>query len=236
VQHKRRIAQVLPTLLTVLSLAACTGDSTPSAGPPRDASPVASGEFSRDAAFEVKRVWGTYTDAALAGDGDTAASQLSKETQALYAQFRDDALTLPADALLGRPPIDQLTIMAMRAKFDPDELRSLSNERVLPRVFELGLVDESTYITTDIVEVTAKGQTAVADVVQDGTRINSAYLFREEGEAWKLDLAEALDRGNAGFVTLARERGMTVPELVDRLVEIQYGVTAASDLRKPLDE
>lgn len=183
----------------------------------------------------MKRAWKTYVDAALAGDGDLAASQLSAETRALYGQFRDDALTLPADALAGRTPTDQLSIMVIRAKFDPAELSGLSDERVLARVFELGLIDEATYTNVDIVDVSGSETTAVADIVQDGNRVDDAFLFRQEGNEWKLDLDEALDRANAGFIALAEEEGYTVPELVDRLIEIEYGLTAVSDLREPLD-
>jgi hypothetical protein len=228
--HRRRDGAIAVLLAVVFSVvtAACADRDARSA-PTRAATPTA-------ATADVETAFNRYVQAALARDGVTAANLVSAETHAFYDRMRDDALRLPEAQLSGRTPLQQITILVMRAEIDAATLERLAPEEVLVTTFELGLIDERTFADLTLDNVSISGDTAIADLVKGESRAENGFLFRREGGQWTLDLEPLLDRANGGFIALAEEEGFTPSEFVDRVMGAKYGEGALGDLRKPLIE
>lgn len=232
--RRRLVALVLAGGLALGGLGACNSGPEPG---PSGSSSSADQSPRADAGSEaaaVRAAYDRYVSAALAREGERATAQLSASTVAFYDEMRQDALTLTKEGLSGRTPVQQITIMVMRAEIDMAELQSLPPEGVLAKAFDLGLVGETGVANTKLEDVQVRGDVALGDAVTPEGRLESAFTFLREQGAWKLDLESFTDRGNAGFVALAEQEGLTPAEFVDRFLSTKYGKGALDRLRKPL--
>lgn len=230
---RRLIALMLAGALLLGGLSACNPGSD-SGTPGSSSAGRPSGADAGSEAAAVKATYDRYVSAALARDGVQATAQLSASTVAFYDEMRQDALTLPKEELSGRTPVQQVTIMVMRAEIDVAELESLSPEGVLAKTFDLGLVGETGVANTQLEDVQVRGDVALGDALTPRGRLESAFTFLREEGGWKLDLESFTDRGNAGLVALAEQEGLTTTEFVDRFVRTKYGEGAVARLREPL--
>ncbi len=228
------IALMLCGGLVLGGAGACGSGSERTAGSRSTVATPSSDADAGSQAADVRATFDQYAAAALARDGEQATAQLSASTVAFYDEMRQAALTLPKDELAGRTPVQQITIMVMRAEFAVADLEALTPEGVLAKAIDLGLVGESGIGQTKMEDVQVRGDVALADAVTPAGRLENVFTFLREGGKWKLDLEAFQDRGNAGLVGLAEQEGLTAAEFVNRFVSTKYGEGAVARLREPL--
>lgn len=192
----------------------------------------------QDAAALVRASFERYRQAVLAGDGGAAAALVTADSHAYYARMRDLALRAPRAEVAALPPADRLTVLRLRHEFTAEELAPLSGAALVGLSVEERWSAAHTLRRLALGEIELRGAEAVATVHQAGAEMPIRFLFRREGEDWKLDLAHLARASDpaltAALQALAERTGMDLDGVLVRMVEEASGHLVDKDLSAPL--
>ncbi|MFS8097284.1 hypothetical protein LFM09_09085 [Lentzea alba] len=189
---------------------------------------------SADEAPAIKTAFETYVEAALSKDGATGVSLVASPIMGLYEEARKLALTGTEEQLSGLQFHKRFVVYLLRGEIDPATLRSASAKDIVKIALDKGLVAEQSISNLSLGEIEVNGETAQAEVLSSGKKAPWKFRFVREDGAWKIDLQPLLELAEPAMLDLAKQRNLTVDELLEQLLVAKYGPAKAAELRKPL--
>ncbi|HEU0298480.1 MAG TPA: hypothetical protein VFR37_03480 [Longimicrobium sp.] len=181
-------------------------------------------------ADSVRMVIYEYHLAIYERDGAAAVQRVTRASRGYYARMRDLAVTAPEAQVRAAPLMDRITILMLRHRVSPDELRALQGDAVFAYTVDHAWVNADTF--------RERPQPTDADVFGAGDRavmlrpdVNTAFV-REDG-VWRLDLMPVLERASAEFAP-DPDSGMTEDELVMMVLQFSDGREPSPDIWQPL--
>ncbi|MEV6237825.1 hypothetical protein [Lentzea sp. NPDC051838] len=180
------------------------------------------------AAFE------TFSKAALARDGATAASLLSSSTFSTYDEIRKVALTGTEQQVATLVPSGQIFTYTMRGDLDPAVLRTASPHDLVKAALDRGLVSEDTISAITLGGLTVNDGKALGKVRVARAQTTVFLSFLREDGAWKVELPSLFDFTNATLGATAKEKNLTHVQVIDEMLIAKYGPEKAAEVRKPI--
>lgn len=179
--------------------------------------PAASAADDDDAA--VRKVFDAYKSAVLNGEGAAAANLLSAATVDYYVVMRDRALYAAEQEIRELEGMDMLMVLRLRDAIAADRLRQMTGYDLVTYAVAEGWVGKESVESLSITAVKVDGDTAVVDVLTEHGPYAGGLRFRREADAWKLDLLQVMQVGNAAFDQLARQQGVKREDFAFSLLE-----------------
>ncbi|MCA9052189.1 MAG: hypothetical protein KDA75_00050 [Planctomycetaceae bacterium] len=138
---------------------------------------------------KIHDVYRRFKAAVIAGDGDSAAKELSRETVHYYKRLQEVALRGTA-ADLHRLPIEvRLEVLALRGRVSADELSTLEPRQLASLFIERNWVNSENISQISLGNVIHTRRGAEVRYMDSKGIAPSRLVFRNEGKEWKLDLA-----------------------------------------------
>jgi len=172
----------------------------------------------------IRKAFEAYRTALLASDGRAAEYLLSKGTIDYYVELRDLALYAPSESLQGQTLVDQMQVLLLRIRMDPEQLEAMSGSELLVHSVEQGWIGKEGITRARLGKLRIAESSAVAHAEINGQDIGPAFHFvKEAGDIWRLDLLPTLESSNASLEFAAERRGISGRELLLMLIESSVG-------------
>lgn len=182
----------------------------------------------------VRQTFAAYRRAVLADDGPAAAALLSAETVEWYGKMQDLTLYATKDEVERLAPLEKIQVLAFRQRVPADELRAMSPRQLVAYAVAHGWIGKPGMGRTDLGTVTASTDAAVGAVLVDGKDSGHQYNFVHEGGRWLFHQLPMLQAGNDLITTAAQQRGVSVDQYVQMLVESGSAKKITADVWQPL--
>jgi hypothetical protein len=181
----------------------------------------------------VRQSFATYKRAVMAGDGATAAAQLSAATVQWYGKMQDLALHGSKEEVEHLEPLEKIEVLAFRQRVPAEELRAMSPRQLVAYSVTQGWVSKAGTGRSELGTVTAASDTAVANVLLGGKDSGEQYHFVYEDGQWLLNQLPTLEASAERLKVAAAQRGMSVDQFVQALIESGSGKKITADIWQP---
>jgi hypothetical protein len=172
---------------------------------------------------EVRQAFAEYRRAVMANDGTAAAALLSAGTIEWYGRMQDLALHGSREEVEHLGPLEKLQVFAFRLRIPADELRPLSPRQLVAYSVTHGWIGKSGTEHSELGAITISDGSAVAELMLSGKDSEQQYRFVQEGDQWRFNQLPTLEVGGGWITTAAAQRGMTIDQFVQLLVETGAG-------------
>ncbi|MFI6096354.1 hypothetical protein ACIA8G_12405 [Lentzea sp. NPDC051213] len=216
--------RLLVATLCLLATACTLTPSTPPTSAPKSA----------DESPAVREALAAYTTAAVAKDGATAVTVVASTFLKVYDDVRKLALTATEQELADVPVSRRVIAYAMRGDLDAATLRSASPKDLVTAAFNKGLVNAQNTGGIELGAVAVDGDVASAEVLVKGEKAPYKFRFLREDGRWKLDLEPVLALTDTALAAVAKQKNVTVEQLVEQALVTKYGAAKAAEVRKPI--
>lgn len=188
-------------------------------------SPTLSRSLSAERAA-VRATWKAYRAALADKNGSAALEHVSSSAHDHVEKWRDWALQADRRHLRAEKAWDQLATVLLRLAVDAETLRNGTAQDVLETAIDGGFLTDSVD-GLELGDVRISNHRAFAQAMYKGDPTYLTIVFRREGDAWKLDLAEYFGQQNrALYVEAHREKRSPYEQLRKYLVETFGGRVA----------
>jgi hypothetical protein len=181
----------------------------------------------------VRQVFAAYKRAVLADDGTTAAALLSAATIDWYGKTQDLALHATKEEIERLGPLEKIQVLAFRQRVPAEELRAMSPRQLVAYSVSRGWIGKTATQHSKLGPVTPSGDGASAELLLSGKATGQKYYFTREDGQWRFNQLPTLQGGDEGLKLAAAQRGMTVDQFVQLLVESASGKKITTDVWTP---
>jgi hypothetical protein len=192
-------------------------------------------EFAEDKA-EINAVFASLHRCNDAGDGDGIVQVLSEESFAAYEPVLRIALDGSREEVEALKATDRLEVLRIRARSKRSDIEKLSGREYCRFATSRGwYVTPPNEQTVDTLRgLVVRGPTATAMYVADGEVTGVTLRFVKENGAWRYDEPDAMKQWSRLTAEVARERGITVNELLLEYLEEELGKPPPASVWKPM--
>ncbi len=197
-----------------------------------------------DAEAAVRATFEAYRQALIAGDGETAASLVDRETDEHYRQLKRLVLEGTEEEVRRRPFVDRFLIVAFRHQFSDDELAAMELADVIVRAMEIGWINSAAIEQLAVGAVRIEGSEAAAEArtrasLEDpalaGGMDELEYRFVHEDGRWKFRFGALVSSIDQTMRNLAEQLGVDEDDLIFTLVQSLTGVEVLPEVWAPRD-
>ncbi len=246
--HPVAAAATLMALLALLALspgaAARAGSpAAPWAVPQTPPEEQATGSAeARAAEAAVRATFEAYREALVAGDGETAAALVDRETERYYRDLRRLTVEGSAEEVAARRFVDRFLVVAFRHQFDHQELAALELGDVIVRAMDLGWINTAAIEQLALGDVRIEGgeafgqartRASLEDPALAGGLDEIEYGFVLEEGRWKFRFSALVASIDQVMRSLAAQLGADEDDLIFTLVESMSGVEVLPEEQKP---
>lgn len=178
----------------------------------------------------VRTAWSEFKDAALAGDGERAASHVTSATHADYAAVRDLALHASRAELNALPLGRRYMILSTRFRLPADELAAMSGRDLFAHGINAGWIAKDNPVSSAISAIEFDGDHARAQMTVDGAPTEQFLYFIEEGGVWRFDMLQLMSTLDLVFDSMWRESDLSEAEFIKRLIGAVTGKSVTDAL------
>jgi hypothetical protein len=179
-----------------------------------DGKPIASDP----AAKEVQAAWEEYQSALLNKQGSNAAQRVTQAAFDYYSEIRDLALRASRQELKQMAVGKQLTVMLMRARVEPAQLRQMSGRDLFVHSVDNGWIGNNHLAQAELRSVKVNNNYAAVSLGAAGTSGTVAIDFIKQEGAWKLDPNYGIRLANLAFEHMQSKSGLNAEEFVNQTV------------------
>ena len=183
---------------------------------------------------DVHATFKTYKKAILEGDGAAAYRAIDQNTRDYYDRLLADSHSATKQQIEKMGLIDKMQIIVMRHRVPKDQLLAMDGKALFIHAVDKGYVGKDGASKLDIGKVTATGKFANAVAVVGGVETPLRLHFHQEADGWKLDVAQMSKLGEAVFLKLAKDSGMSENDYIFYLVRIVSGKPVQDSVWEPL--
>lgn len=186
-----------------------------------------------DAEAAVRATFEAYRQALMAGDGESAASLVDRETGEYYRQLKRLVLEGSEEEVRQRTFVDRFLVVAFRHQFVSDELAAMELADVIVRAMDLGWINSTAIEQLAVGPIRIEGNEAVAaartrasleDPSLAGGMDELEYRFVNEDGQWKFRFSSFVSSIDGVMRNLAAQLGADEDDLIFTLVESLTGV------------
>ena len=203
-----------------------------------------------DAEAAVRATFEAYRQALMAGDGETTASLVDRETEKYYRQLKRLVLEGGEEEVRQRTFVDRFLVVAFRHQFSGggessgDEFAAMGLADVIVRAMEIGWINSAAIEQLAVGEVRVEGSEAVADArtrasLEDpslaGGMDELEYRFVNEDGQWKFRFSALVMSIDEVMRNLAAQLGADEDDLIFTLVESLTGVEVLPEVWESQD-
>ncbi len=187
----------------------------------------------KDDEAAVRATFEAYRQALMAGDGETAAALVDRDTGTYFGELKRLALEGSEEEVRQRTFVDRLLVVAFRHQFASEELASMQLADVVVRATEIGWINSTAIEQLAVGAVRIEGNEATAaartrasleDPSLAGGMDELAYRFVNEGGQWKFRFSALVSSIDEVMRDLAAQLGTDEDDLIFTLVESLTGV------------
>ena len=192
----------------------------------------------------VRATFEAYRQALMAGDGETAAALVDRDTGAYFGELKRLALEGSEEEVRQRTFVDRLLVVAFRHQFASEELAAMQLADVVVRATEIGWINSTAIEQLAVGEVRIEGNEATAaartrasleDPSLAGGMDELAYRFVNEGGQWKFRFSALVSSIDEVMRDLAAQLGTDEDDLIFTLVESLTGVEVLPEVWEARD-
>jgi hypothetical protein len=182
----------------------------------------------------VAKTWNRYTRAVLFGAGKEAARYISNDTMIYYDEIRRAAYRAGRDAIFRRPVFDRMVIGGLRLRFKGSQLRSMDAADIAQFSVEEEVLQSGKIAKFGLKKIRVNEQSGRAFgrvYRKEKPKVPTFRMdFVAEGETWKIDLLPLIRSTSIYIAGVAREEGLTLDVVIERVLEIVLGLEVPADL------
>ena len=183
---------------------------------------------------EIHAAFRRFKDAVVAGDGESAARELSAETIAYYRRLRGIALHAAPDELRRIPIEMRLEVLTLRGRVSAKELQQLEGPELAVLFINRGWVNRDMIGQIDLNNVIHTPRGAEARYSDDRGPSRNRLAFRREQVGWKFDLSATQPLQRKILLGAKFSRGVSEDELLAELLRETLPSSDIDDLWQPL--
>ena len=197
-----------------------------------------------DAETAVRATFESYRQALMAGDGETAAALVDRDTGAYYRQLKRLVLEGSEEEVRERTFVDRFLVVAFRHQFAGEELAAMELSDVIVRAMEIGWINSAAIEQLAVGEVRIDGDEATAaartrasleDPSLAGGMDDLEYRFVNEDGRWKFRFGALVASIDEVMRDLAAQLGADEDDLIFTLVESLTGVEVLPEVWEAQD-
>ena len=184
--------------------------------------------------MSVRACFEQYKNAAVAGDGEAAASCVDSATLSHYADMSAHAISSKREQLLLLPLVDQLTILVIRTKLDAESLVAMNGRELFVKAVSAGWTGKNSIQALDLGNIAVDGNHAEAEALSQGRLLPVMQEFVREDGVWKYRLLATFPAVDTALRQLAAANGISNEELVLAMIESNLGAPPSAAIWDPL--
>jgi hypothetical protein len=181
----------------------------------------------------VRQVFAAYKRAVLADDGASAARLLSTATIDWYGKTQDLALHGSKEEVDRLGPLEKIQVLAFRQRVPAAELRAMSPRQLVAYSVSRGWIGKTGTQRSELGSVIPSGDSAAAELLLSGKATGQKYYFIREDGQWRMNQLPTLEGSDQRLQMAAAQRGMTVDQFVQLLLESASGKKLTTELWTP---
>jgi hypothetical protein len=167
----------------------------------------------------VQAAWDEFKEASLSSKGDNAANRVTNQTHDYYVEIRDAAITATREQLQGMSLARQVTVLGMRVRVPPSELRTMSGRDLFVHAVDKGWIGKNSASDEGITNIQVTGDHAHANATKAGLTAEHLIHFIKEDNTWRFDMMPMMKLANIAFDAMQKESGLNEEEFVSWLIE-----------------
>lgn len=170
----------------------------------------------------VRVAFAAYREAVAARDGAGVWARVDARTRAYYDALVEAARHAPEEEVRRLPFTEQLAVLSVRLRVDPDTLAELDGRGLFARAVREGWVGRDLG-RARLDAVAVRGAEARAWALRGPSTEPAELVFRREDGTWRLDLVALTESAARPFGLLMRQAGLSPTDLALRLLAGETG-------------
>jgi hypothetical protein len=191
-------------------------------------------ESNAKAETAIRACFAAYKAAILEGDGEAAAVEVDAATIAYYEKMLELSLDASAEETKRLPLMDRMTVLIVRARVEPELLRTVDGRELFVHAVKSGMVGKSSVIHNELGEVKVSGAHATGEHVSAGQKTRIRWRFHREEGAWRMDILSIFPAATLAFQKTIADSGMTENEFIFRVIAMTGGTEPTDDIWQPV--
>jgi hypothetical protein len=197
----------------------------------------------------VRRVFESYTEALVRGDGALARELVDAGTLRYFDELKRLARAGSESEVKGRSFVDRLLIVSMRHALAPEIIADLTFEGLITTAMTEGWIQPETVAGLAMGAITVEGDRASGEAIAAGLppptpseqpaaapgepALGVSYLFACEDGEWKFRFGSLVDQLDRLVSELTRQLGAEEDALIFSLVEAFTGKKVLPEVWQP---
>ena len=183
---------------------------------------------------KVREAFVAVRAAVIAGDGESFARLVTRDSVRLYGVIRDLAVHADQKELQGVEGTVRMTVLSLRLRVPRDVLLQRDPRVLIAYAAENDMIFSDEIEQTKIGEVFVKEREALVAISAEGQPARGFFIFRNE-RGWKLDL-EILVGSSRGMIdAMAREREVSEQTIILELLSEAVGKPVGMEVWQPIE-
>lgn len=183
---------------------------------------------------KVREAFVAVRAAVIAGDGESFARLVTRDSVRLYGVIRDLAVHADQKELQEVEGTVRMTVLSLRLRVPRDVLLHRDPRVLIAYAAENDMIFSDEIEQTKIGEVFVKEREALVAISAEGQPARGFFIFRNE-RGWKLDL-EILVGSSRGMIdAMAREREVSEQTIILELLSEAVGKPVGMEVWQPIE-
>lgn len=183
---------------------------------------------------KVREAFVAISASVIAGDGETFAALVTRDSIRLYGLIRDLAVYADQKELQGVESTVRMTVLNLRLRAPRDVLLQKDPRALIAYAVENGMIISDEIKQTEIGEVLVTGREALISVRVKGQLARGFFVFRNE-HGWKIDLEHLVVSSRGVVDALARKREVSEEVMLLELLSKAVGKPVGMEVWQPLE-
>jgi hypothetical protein len=183
---------------------------------------------------KVREAFAAVRAAVVAGDGETFARLVTRDSLRLYGLIRDLAVYADQEELQGVEATVRMTVLSLRLRAPREVLLHKDPRALIAYAVENGMIISEEINQTKIGEVLVKGREALVSVSFYGKPARGFFIFRSE-HGWKIDLEHLVNSSRGLVDALARKQEVSEETILLELLSKAVGKPVGREVWQPLE-
>ena len=203
-----------------------------------------------EAEAAVRATFEAYRQALMAGDGDTAAALVDRETGEYYRQLKRLVLEGSEEEVRERTFVDRFLVVAFRHQFVGEELAAMALSDVIVRAMEIGWINSAAIEQLAVGPIRIEGngrvdgseavaaartRASLEDPSLAGGLDELEYRFVKENGQWKFRFSALVSSIDEVMRNLAAQLSADEDDLIFTLIESLTGVEVLPEVWETRD-
>ena len=183
---------------------------------------------------KVREAFVAVRAAVIAGDGESFARLVTRDSVRLYGVIRDLAVHADQKELQGIEPTVRMTVLRLRLRVPRDVLLQKDARALIVYAVENGMIIGDAINQTQSGEVLVIGREALVAISVQGRPAHGFFIFRDE-RGWKIDLEHLVNSSRGLIDALARKREVSEEAILLELLSKAVGKPVGMEIWQPLE-